>query len=255
LCAGEYRFAEPARPSQIVRRLVQGDVYFRKLTIPEGLTARETAALMARNGFGAESELAALLGRTDWISDLDPKATSLEGYLFPETYRFSRHDTPEQMFKSMIAQFRQRTSSILSEGRLPPGWRLPDIVTLASMVEKEAKIEPEHALVASVLANRIRLKMPLDCDATIIYALKQSGAYDGNLHKEDMRLSSPYNTYLHPGLPPGPIANPGLAALQAAVNPPDTPYLYYVSRNDGTHVFSKDLRTHILAVNRFQKHR
>jgi UPF0755 protein len=255
LRAGEYRFAEPARTAQIVRRLVQGDVYSRSLTIPEGLTARETAALMARNGFGMESELSALLVRTDWISDLDPKAASLEGYLFPETYRFSRHATPEEMLKTMIAQFRQRTSATLSEGHLPPGWNLPAIVTLASMIEKEARIEPERALVSSVLANRIRLKMPLDCDATIIYALKQAGVYDGNLRRQDMRLSSPYNTYLHTGLPPGPIANPSLASLQAALEPAQTDYLYYVSRNDGTHVFSKDLRAHLLAVDRFQRHR
>lgn len=255
LRAGEYRFVAPARPAQIVRRLVQGDVFFRTLTVPEGLTARETIALMARNGFGKESDLLELIGRVDWIADLDRRATSLEGYLFPETYRFSRHAAPEEMLKTMVAQFRQRTLSMLAADRLPDGWTIPEIVALASMIEKEAKIKDERQLVASVLVNRLRIKMPLACDATIIYALKQAGTYDGNLHKSDMRIASPYNTYLHPGLPPGPIANPGIESLQAALAPAASDFFYYVSRNDGTHFFSKDLQSHLLAVARFQKHK
>ena len=255
LRAGEYRFFAPARPAQIVQRLVQGDVFFRTLTVPEGLTARETIALMARNGFGKESDLLPLIGRVDWVADLDRRATSLEGYLFPETYRFSRHAAGEEMLKAMVAQFRHRTLSLLASDRLPAGWTLPEIVTLASMIEKEAKVQDERRLVASVLVNRLRIRMPLACDATIIYALKQAGTYDGNLHKSDMRMASPYNTYLHPGLPPGPIANPGIDSLQAALAPAASDFFYYVSRNDGTHFFSKDLQSHLLAVARFQKHK
>lgn len=255
LQAGEYRFVAPARPAEVVQRLVQGDVFFLTLTIPEGLTARETIALMSRNGLGKESDLLQLLGRVDWIADLDRRATSLEGYLFPETYRFSRHAGPEEMLKTMVAQFRQRTLPLLAPDRLPDGWTIPEIVTLASMIEKEAKIQEERRLVASVLVNRLRIRMPLACDATIIYALKQAGGYDGNLHKPDMRIASPYNTYLHPGLPPGPIANPGMESLQAAVAPANSNFYYYVSRNDGTHFFSENLQSHLLAVARFQKHR
>ncbi len=255
LRAGEYRFDAPARPAEVVRRLVRGDVYYRTLTIPEGLTAREIVALMARNGFGKESNLLKLIDRVDWIADIDDHATSLEGYLFPETYRFSSHAAPEDMLKSMVAQFRLKVMPLLAAGHLPAGWTIQKTVTLASMIEREAKINEERQLVASVLVNRLRLNMPLACDATIVYALKQTGEYDGNLHKSDMKITSPYNTYLHAGLPPGPISNPGILSIQAALAPAESDFLYYVSRNDGTHFFSKDLQTHLLAVSRYQKHR
>jgi len=252
LRAGEYRFTSAARVSQVVQRLVQGDVFFRTLTVPEGLTARETVALIARNGLGTENALVELLGRVDWVSDLDPGATSLEGYLFPETYRFSRHTTPEEIVKSMVAQFRHASASLLAAHRPPPDWTIAQIVTLASMIEREAKNPDERRLVASVLMNRLRIKMPLACDPTIIYALKLAGRYDGNLHKADLGLGSPYNTYLHQGLPPGPIANPGYDSLLAVLEPATSDFFYYVSRNDGTHYFSKDLQTHLHAVARYQ---
>jgi len=255
LRAGEYRFTSPARPARIVQRLVQGDVYFRTVTIPEGLTARETIALLVRVGFSNEKEMEELINRVDWIADLDPRAGSLEGYIWPETYRFSRHTTPEEMLKAMVTQFRVRMSSLLAANPLPSGWSIPQIVTLASMIEKEAKTADERRLVASVLRNRLRLKMPLSCDPTIIYALKMAGTYAGSLHKANLGMASAYNTYTHPGLPPGPIANPGADSLQAALEPAPSDYLYYVSRNDGTHFFSKDLRTHLQAVARYQTRR
>jgi UPF0755 protein len=253
LQAGEYRFAAPARPGEIAQRLVQGDVFFHAITVPEGLTARETTALLARSGLGNEREMRDLLSRTDWISDLDSRAVSLEGYLFPETYHFPRRINSEQILKAMIAQFRIRISKLLSAAPLPAGWTFPQIVNLASMIEKEAKVIEERRLVASVLANRLRKKIPLACDPTIIYALKQAGSYNGNLRKADLSAASPYNTYIHPGLPPGPIANPGIDSLLAAMSPARSDYLYYVSRNDGTHFFSKDLQSHLLAVARYQK--
>jgi UPF0755 protein len=255
LRAGEYRFSAPARPEQIVLRLVQGDVYYRTITIPEGLTAGETASLIAARGLAPERELAGLVHKVEWIYDLDPNATSLEGYLFPETYRFSRHATAEDILKSMVAQFRSRIAPIVAAHGLPPGRTLPQIVTLASLIEKEARTDEERRLVSSVLNNRLRIGMPLACDPTIIYALKLKGTYDGNLHKEDLALRSPYNTYLNAGLPPGPIANAGASSLNAAFAPVASEYLYYVSRNDGTHVFSRDYRSHQSAVDRFQKRR
>jgi UPF0755 protein len=255
LRAGEYRFTDPARPGEIVFRLVQGDVYYRTITIPEGLTALETASLIASHGLAPERELSNLVHRIDWISDLDPHASSLEGYLFPETYRFPRHITAEEILKAMVAQFRSRITPIMAQHGLPPGRTLPQIVTLASMIEKEARTDEERLLVSSVLHNRLRIGMPLACDPTIIYALKLKGTYDGNLHKADLAFPSPYNTYLNAGLPPGPIANPGVASLEAAFAPATSEFLYYVSRNDGTHVFSRDYRSHQLAVDRFQKHR
>jgi UPF0755 protein len=252
LRAGEYRFTSAERVSQIVQRLVQGDVFFRSLTVPEGLTAREIFALLARNGFADERALVELLNRVDWVADLDPGATSLEGYLFPETYRITRHTTPEEMLKSMIGQFRRASASLLAAHRLPHDWTLARVVTLASMIEKEAKNPEERRLVASVMINRLRVKMPLGCDPTIIYALKLAGSYNGNLHKADLGLDSAYNTYLHQGLPPGPIANPGYDSLLAVLEPATSDFLYYVSRNDGTHHFSRDLKTHLLAVARYQ---
>ncbi len=253
LQAGEYRFTSPARPAQIVRRLVLGDVFFLSVTIPEGLTARETCELIARSGLADEKEMEELISRGDWISDLDPRAASLEGYLFPETYHFPRRATATDILKAMTSEFRARISRLLATDPLPAGWSIPQIVTLASLIEKEAKTQEERRLVSSVLTNRLRLKMPLGCDPTVIYALKLAGTYQGNLRKQDLGLPSPYNTYTHVGLPPGPIANPGAASLQAALSPGASEYLYYVSRNDGTHFFSKDLRSHMLAVARYQK--
>ncbi len=253
LQAGEYRFNRPATPTEIAERIVHGDTYFVSVTVPEGLTAQETAELIANAGLSRLPELLEALSRTDWIRDLDPNASNLEGYLFPETYHFARRVTAEAITKAMVDQFHIRFTRLLSETPLPPAWSCAGIVTLASMIEKEVKTGSERPLVASVLINRLRVGMPLACDPTIIYALKVSGRYDGNLHKADLSLRSPYNSYLHTGLPPGPICNPGLASLRAALLPAQSDYFYYVSRNDGTHQFSKDYRTHQNWVMRYQK--
>jgi UPF0755 protein len=251
--AGEYRFAEPATPIQVAQRLVQGDISFRAITIPEGMTARETIELLAKNGLGDPGEMQQLLRRTDWIQDIDPKARSLEGYLFPETYRFGRKADSETVIKAMVNQFRIRIAKTTALHPVPSGWTVPRVVILASMVEKEVKQALEAPLVASVLVNRLEKGMPLACDATIIYAMKMEGIYEGRLGKADMAMESPYNTYIHTDLPPGPISNPGDSSLLAALNPARTSYYYYVSRNDGTHQFSSDYNAHLNAVNRFQK--
>lgn len=250
--AGEYRFGPAATPRQIAQSLVRGDVYFRSITIPEGLTAQETVALLAQNGLGDREAFEDVLSRTDGIRDLDPEASSLEGYLFPETYRFGRKDNPETIVRAMIDQFRKRMAHILRKSSLPAGWDIARIVKLASLIEKEVQRSEEGPLVASVLTNRLDRKMPLGCDATIIYAMKLAGTYQGRLGKADMRMESPYNSYLHRNLPPGPICNPGEHAIRAAMNPAKTDYLYYVARNDGTHQFSKDLRSHSRAVYLYQ---
>jgi UPF0755 protein len=251
--AGEYRFADPATPVQIAQRLVKGDVSFISITIPEGLTAHETIELLAKSGLGEPDALQQHLARTDWIRDLDPHARNLEGYLFPETYRFNHKADSEEIIKTMVDQFRKRMARVMALYPARPGWTVPRIVILASMIEKEAKRVEEGPLVASVLINRIEKKMPLGCDATIIYAMKLAGTYEGNLRKSDMAMESPYNSYIHLNLPPGPIANPGEHSLRAALNPAQTNYYYYVSRNDGTHQFSKDFASHQNAVNRFQR--
>ena len=251
--AGEYRFAEAATPIQVAQRLVRGDISFRAITIPEGMTAHETIELLAKNGLGDPSEMQQLLQRTDWIRDIDPNARSLEGYLFPETYRFGHKADSETVIKAMVNQFRIRIAKIIALQPVPSGWTVPRVVILASMVEKEVKQALEAPLVASVLVNRLEKDMPLACDATIIYAMKMEGIYEGRLAKADMAMESPYNTYIHTDLPPGPISNPGENSLRAALNPARTSYYYYVSRNDGTHQFSIDYDSHLNAVNRFQK--
>lgn len=253
LKAGEYRFAAPATPPEVARRIVEGDIFFRSVTLPEGLTAWETASLIAQAGIGNRAELERAVHRVDWISDIDPAATSLEGYLFPETYRFPRSADSAQVIQALVRGFRNRYSQILSTHPLPEGRTPRRIVILASIIEKETASPFERPLVASVLVNRLERGMPLACDPTIIYALKLAGRYDGNIRKKDLALASPYNTYTHAGLPPGPICNPGEVSLRAALAPPRTDYLYFVSRNDGTHQFSRDFASHSLAVARYQK--
>jgi UPF0755 protein len=253
LQAGDYRFASPSTPIQIVQRLVRGDVYFVSITVPEGLTAQETVVLIAKTGIGTLSEMQAGLSRTEWIRDLSPGAKNLEGYLFPETYRFGRRVTSEEILKAMVDQFRLRLNKLKTQYPIPGNYTLAHMVTLASMIEKEVKSPEERTLVSSVLMNRLEKRMPLACDPTIIYALKLAGRYGGNIRKTDLELDSPYNTYVRTGLPPGPIANPGEESLRAALAPAKTDYLYFVARNDGTHQFSKDFKTHSQAVARFQK--
>jgi len=253
--AGEYRFSGPANPKQITQRLISGDSYYRIITIPEGLTAMETIELLARNGFGIFEEMESLLLKTDWISDINPDAENLEGYLFPETYYFSRNADSEQIIKTLVEQFEKQYRKIQATSPPRKGWNTSRIVILASMIEKEVQKAEERSVVSSVFYNRLERRMPLACDATIIYALKLAGTYDGNIRKADLSMESPYNSYRNPDLPPGPIANPGADSLRAALNPDETEYLYYVSRNDGTHVFSKNYRDHQRAVNKYQKSR
>jgi UPF0755 protein len=251
--AGEYRFSVSSTPKQIAQRLAKGDIYFRALTVPEGLTAEEVIELAAKNSLGKRAEMEQALLKTEWIRDLDPHAQNLEGYLFPETYRFGRKADSETIIKTMVRQFRAKLNRTMETYPLRSGWSISQIVILASMIEKEVKKPEEGPLVASVLVNRLDRKIPLACDATIIYAMKLAGIYEGHLGKADLGMASPYNSYIHLNLPPGPICNPGVASLRAALNPARTEYLFYVSRNDGTHQFSKDFDSHLRAVDKFQK--
>jgi len=253
--AGEYRFTGLASPKQITQRLIRGDVYYRVITIPEGLTAIETIELLARNGFGNLEEMKLVLKKTDWITDINPDAENLEGYLFPETYHFGRKADSTLIVKTMVEQFKKQYRKILSKSPPHAGWNTSRIVILASMIEKEVQKAEERTIVSSVYYNRLERRIPLACDATIIYALKLNGTYDGNIRKADLSMESPYNSYRNPGLPPGPIANPGAGSLRAALQPDKTDYLYYVSRNDGTHVFSKNYQSHQRAVNKYQRSR
>jgi UPF0755 protein len=252
LLAGEYRFGEPATTAQVLDRIVRGDVATHPLTVIEGLTLEETAAAIAAAGFGDRDRLLAAMGDPTPIRDLDPAATDLEGYLFPETYAFARGTAEAQIVATMVATFRAALDRGIERPLEEPGG-LRRLVTLASIVEKETGLDLERPLVAGVFANRLRLGIPLGADPTVIFALKKAGTWDGNVRRPDLRLDSPYNTYVNAGLPPGPICSPGLASLRAAAAPSATPHLYFVSRNDGSHVFSTTLAEHNRNVERWQK--
>lgn len=251
LQAGEYRFERPATTSEVLARLVAGDVVQHFVTVVEGLTLEETADLLDAAGFGAEDAFLRAMRRPDLIADLDPAAETLEGYLFPDTYAFARGTPEPRIVETMVTNFRRRFEAEVARSGPVPDVRAT--VTLASVVERETTLDAERPVVAGVYANRLRLGMALYADPTVIYALKQAGVWDGNLRRADLELDSPYNTYRYPGLPPGPICSPGAASLRAAATPAAVPYLYFVSRNDGSHVFAETLAEHNRNVDTWQR--
>ena len=241
LHAGEYRFDHPVEIAEIYKRLVKGDVYTKTLVIPEGYNLFDIAAAVQNAGLGTSTAfLAATRRDTKLISDLSPGALSLEGYLFPDTYRFSPHATPDMMVAAMVKRFRT-VAAQLNLASLPDTARA---VTMASLIEKEVRNASERPLVAGVFENRLARSMPLQTDPAVIYAAQLSGRWRGTIYQSDLQSDSPYNTYKHPGLPPGPIANPGIAALKAAIHPASTPYLYFVADAQGNTRFSADLAEH-----------
>jgi UPF0755 protein len=252
LKAGEYRFAEPSSPRDVMARLVAGDVFARAVTFPEGLTIFEMGDVFARTGLGTSAEFVQAASDPSLIRADDPQARSLEGYLFPATYAWPRHQTADEAVRAMVARFDHAFDSGLRAEAASRGMTIRDVLTLASIVEKETGRAEERALVSAVYHNRLDVGMPLQCDPTVIYALMLAGRWNGNLRKVDLEMKSPYNTYVVRGLPPGPIASPGRASIEAAIRPADVPYLYFVSRNDGTHVFARTLAEHNLNVARWQ---
>lgn len=253
--AGDYVFKGPLTTAQVLRKLVRGDVVTRSVTLIEGLTLEETAEQLAREGFGRREVFLDLMRSPQLIADLDPDAPDLEGYLFPETYSFASATTEKQVVSTLVKTFKDRFEKevrpLLAQG--PPGRSVRQVVTLASIVEKEAQVESERPVIAAVYQNRLDRGIGLAADPTVIYALKRVGRWNGNIRREDLRMDSPYNTYRYAGLPPGPIASPGLASLKAAAAPDDVPYIYFVSRNDGTHVFAETLSEHNRNVEQWQR--
>lgn len=250
LQAGEYLFDHPMTVEEVLNRIASGQVNLHKFTVPEGLTVDDTAEKWEKDGFGsAESFKTVARNSAALIHDLDPSAPSLEGYLFPETYSFPSHTTPKQAIEAMVSRFR---NEILKLQREVPTEQWPlDLrrtVILASIVESEAQKEDERPLVASVYLNRIDRQILLQCDPTVIYALERADKYNGKLTLADLKFPSPYNTYVSPGLPPGPIMNPGYPSLKAAVQPASSNYLYFVRTVDGRHTFSENLAAHNKAV-------
>ena len=255
LQAGEYRFDRPMTPAEVVDKIARGDVYVRSITFREGLTVREMAAHYESSGFGSASDFIAASKRADLITAVDPAARDLEGYLFPDTYTLPRRATADQLIERMVGRFQKALTPEVRDQAAQRGLSVRELVTLASLVEKETGKAEERPVVAGVYANRLKIGMGLQCDPTVIYALMLAGRYDGNIRKGDLQIDSPYNTYRYAGLPPGPIAAPGEAAMKASANPADVPYLYFVSRNDGSHVFATTLDEHNRNVNEFQRRR
>jgi UPF0755 protein len=252
LKAGEYLFDRPVTTREVIDALVAGSIYLHKFKVPEGLTVNEVASKWEEQGFGkAEEFAAAARDSVDLVKDLEgekPRA-SVEGYLFPETYFFAVRTTPRRAIEAMVGRFRTVLSQL--EMRIPSeSWplNLRDTVVLASLVEAEAAVDEERELIASVFTNRLKSRILLQCDPTVIYALEKANRYQGRLTSADLRFDSPYNTYRYGGLPPGPIANPGMRSLEAVMRPASSKYLYFVRTTGGRHTFSETLAAHNRAV-------
>ena len=251
LKAGEYKFEKGSTMAGVVRKIVNGDVELHKVTIPEGLSVREIARLLDEKGVVNESEFMEQTRNETLVKKLlGPDATSLEGYLFPETYSYSGSLTGSELIELMVERFKA-VYEPLSEQRKGVNLTDNEVLTLASIVEKETGASFERPLISAVFQNRIKIGMKLDSDPTVIYGMGED--YDGNLSRSDLKRYTEYNTYVIKGLPPGPIANPGKDSILAVLNPADVKYLYFVSKGDGTHHFSNSFREHQNAVNKYQR--
>jgi len=256
LKAGEYLFEKSATTLEIHRRLAHGDVYFHTVVVPEGFNMFDIAQAIQDAGLGSSEEfLKVASSDTALIADLAPDAKSLEGYLFPNTYEFTRMQTMQDMAAAMVKQFRlvAREIGLTAEENSAPTTGLQRTVILASIIEKETAAPEERPLVASVYQNRMAQHEALQADPSVIYAELLQGSYGGALHHADMQFNSAYNTYTHPGLPPGPIGNPGKVSLEAAMHPANTDYFYFVSNGNGHHRFAHSLEEHNRNVAAYRK--
>jgi UPF0755 protein len=249
LQAGEYRFNRPASPMEVVRRIARGDIFYYLLAVPEGRNLFDIGAATEQLGLFSAAKFLEASRNPVLIRDLDPQAPTLEGYLFPDTYKLSRHTTPDQLCRLMTNKFREAWRTLHTTADVHR------TVTLASLVEKEGKLADERPRIAGVFENRLRIGMKLDCDSTTIYAALLRQHYTGIIHRSDLDSDHPYNTYRHTGLPPGPIANPGLASMRAVLAPSDNDSLYFVARADGSggHEFSSNIAAHEGAVERYRR--
>lgn len=244
LKAGEYRFDAARSAVEVVTTLADGAIYTRPVTFREGLTIGEMADVYAASGLGSRDAFIAAAADASLIRDLDPAATDLEGYLFPDTYPVPRQTPAATLVAQMVRGFRAALTPDLIARAAADGLSVRQVVTLAALVEKETAQDAERPIVAAVYRNRHSIGMGMQADPTVIFALQRAGKWDGNLSRADLQFDSPYNTYRYGGLPPGPIAAPGRRALEAVVSPATVDYLYFVSRNDGTHVFATTLAEH-----------
>lgn len=251
LQAGEYQFAHSDTTWNVFHRIVRGDVFFYELTVPEGSNMFDIAASLDQFDFLKAADFLRAARDPSLIRDLAPDAPTLDGYLFPSTYRLTRRTTARELCQMMTDLFRKQWRQLQSADH-PAA--VNQTVTLASLIEKETAVPDERPLVASVYLNRLRLGMPLDCDPTTIYAAILEQRYRGTIYRSDLQSVNQYNTYQHAGLPPGPIANPGAASLRAALAPASTDYLYFVAKADGSgsHRFSKTAEEHNRAVQNYR---
>jgi UPF0755 protein len=247
--AGEYELGSHMPPKRILEKLIRGEVITYPVTVPEGYTVAQISQLLHEAGLIDKEEFLLLMDDPALLEHYGISAPSLEGYLYPETYHFARGISARSTIDAMVGRF-WRVVSPLKERMDEVGMDLPDVMTLASIVEKETGLAEERPTIASVFLNRLKRGMRLESDPTVIYGIKK---FDGNLTRKDLNRATPYNTYIIRGLPPGPIANPGLEAIRAVLYPATTDYLYFVSRNDGSHHFSKTLSEHNRAVRTYQK--
>lgn len=253
LQAGEYRFGAEQTPFEIFDKIHRGQVYFVEITIPEGSNMFDIAAIVEKTTELKGADFLKAAADPETVRDLDPNAPNLEGYLFPSSYELTHGTTAVQLCRMMTNEFHKEWRKLQPEAM--PAAELHRVVTLASLVEKETGLGAERPVVASVFTNRLRLNMPLQCDPTTVYAAMLENRYNGVIHKSDLASTNPYNTYAHAGLPPGPIANPGVQSLKAALHPAADDYLYFVARADGSggHHFTSTLAEHEKAVADFRR--
>ncbi len=250
--AGVYALRASMSPREIYRRISEGEVARLAFTIPEGYNVREIARTIHRARLASEREILRLSREPSFLRELDVAAPSLEGYLFPDTYRFPEGTAAARILRFMVLTMRKKFTPRLRERARGMGFTIHETLTLASIIEKETSLDGERPLIAAVFINRLKRKMRLQSDPTVIYGLPR---FNGNITRKDLRHDSPYNTYLYRGLPPGPIASPGLASIQSALHPAQVKYLYFVATNSGGHQFSRTYREHRRAVNQYQRRR
>lgn len=253
LKAGEYLFDRPLRPWDVYRKLVRGEVYFRTVVIPEGSNRFDIAEILQKRLGIAPETFLKVTQDTSPIRDLDPQAPSLEGYLFPDTYQFEYHPSVTRVVNTMLARFREVMRDNFQQELSQPGVSLHQVITLASLVEKETPDPSERPIIAQVFELRLQKGMLLQCDPTVLYAAELNHLPAGPITETELHLQSPFNTYVHAGLPPGPICNPGEASIDAVLHPASTHYLYFVSNNHGGHWFARTLAEHERNVARYRK--
>ena len=253
LKAGEYLFEEPMTAPKVLEKLLRGDILYHKVTIPEGLRSAEIFATFRREGFGSDEEFHDAFQDVSPIVEIDPEATDLEGYLYPDTYHLAKGTNAREVVSQMVGHHLSLWTPEWIQQARAEGLTPREAVTLASLIEKETARAEERPLVSSVFHNRLEKRMRLQCDPTIIFALAMRNRYRGFITRRDLELDSRYNTYAYRGLPPGPIANPGKDSLRAALFPDRTEFLFFVSMNNGRHTFSTNLQEHSRAVQKYQR--